>query len=71
MTDLLLDGDPTVQETGDGDDDEAERRAFELMRHLSEVETEAARQRAAPEVRTGVALVREYEQWRGEGPLVA
>jgi hypothetical protein len=49
------------------DDDEAERRAFKLARRLSQVEAEEARQRAALEARTDVALVREYEQWQAEG----
>jgi hypothetical protein len=30
------------------------------------VEAEAARQRASLEVRTNVALIREYEEWRAE-----
>jgi hypothetical protein len=48
-------------------DDEAEQRAFELTRRLSEVEAKAARQWAALEARTDVALVREYEQWQAAG----
>jgi hypothetical protein len=42
-------------------DDEAKRCACELARCLSEVEAEAARQRAALESRVDVALVREYD----------
>jgi hypothetical protein len=49
------------------DDDEAERRAFELVHRLSRVKAEAARQRAALEARTNIALVREYEQWQAKG----
>jgi hypothetical protein len=40
-------------------DDEAEWRAFELARHLSELEAEAARQRAALEACVD-------EQWQAE-----
>jgi hypothetical protein len=53
------------------DDDEAEWRAFELVRRLSEVEAEAARQRAALEACVDIALVREYEQWQRRRPLAA
>jgi hypothetical protein len=42
------------------------RGTFELAHRLLEVEAEAARQRAALEVLTDVALVREYEQWLAE-----
>jgi hypothetical protein len=45
---------------------EAKWHAFELVRRLSEVEAEAARQRAALETRTDVAISCEYEQWRME-----
>jgi hypothetical protein len=48
------------------EDDEAERRAFELACRLSELEAEAARQRATLDARSDVALVREYEQWQAE-----
>jgi hypothetical protein len=37
------------------------------VRRLSEVEAEAARQRATLEACTDVALIHEYEQWRAEG----
>jgi hypothetical protein len=49
------------------DSDKAERRAFELACRLSRVEAKAARQWAALEACTDVALVCEYEQWRPEG----
>jgi hypothetical protein len=48
------------------DDEEAKQHAFELARHLSEVEAEAARQWAALEARTDVTLIREYERWWAE-----
>jgi hypothetical protein len=47
-------------------DDEPKRRAFELSWCLSEVEVDAARQRAELEARIDVALVYEYEQWQAE-----
>jgi hypothetical protein len=46
--------------------DEAERRAFELVRRLSEVEAEALWQRGAMEARVDVAVVHEYEQWQAK-----
>jgi hypothetical protein len=48
------------------DDDKAEQSAFELARHLSEVDAEVARQRAALEARVNFAVVRKYEQWQAE-----
>jgi hypothetical protein len=66
----VAEADPAQRVLGPEDfiaeDDEAERRAFELACRLSEVEAEAARQRAALDARNDVALVREYEQSHAE-----
>jgi hypothetical protein len=51
------------------DDEETERRAFKLARRLSEVEAEAARQRAALEARVDITLVRKYELWKAEAAI--
>jgi hypothetical protein len=48
------------------EDDEAERRAFELVCRLSELEAEAARQPAVLDARTDITLLYEYEQWQAK-----